>query len=308
MPGRANELLGHPAGARLLLLNADDLGMYPGVSEGIAEVIEAGLVRSTSVIVPSPWAVEAKRWAALHPEASLGVHLTLVRDLGGADWSPLAGPTQVPSLVDRDGRFLPLERMDEMLARARIEEVELEFRAQLQAVLGAGLRPTHLDWHCVISGGRPDVFERTLVIAREHGLAVRVTEQPWIDRLQSLGLPTAEHPLLDSYEVPVDAKPEVYLKMLRELPEGLTQWAMHPGRGDEASRTHDPDGWRIRESDTEFLTSPAAARAIRDEGIVLVSFAELRRAWLAAGETRSPPEGPSRRDPPQGPAPAAPHS
>jgi hypothetical protein len=78
--------------------------------------------------------------------------------------------------------------------------------------------------------------------------------------------------------------------MLRELPEGLTQWAMHPGRGDEASRAHDPHGWRIRESDTDFLTSPAAARAIRDEGIVLVSFEELRRAWLAIGtaETRAP--------------------
>ncbi|MGI5917824.1 MAG: ChbG/HpnK family deacetylase [Anaerolineae bacterium] len=34
-----------------------------------------------------------------------------------------------------------------MLARAKRDELELEFRAQIEAALGAGLKPTHLDWH-----------------------------------------------------------------------------------------------------------------------------------------------------------------
>jgi predicted glycoside hydrolase/deacetylase ChbG (UPF0249 family) len=291
MSGRANELLGHAGDARLLLLNADDLGMYPGVNAGIARVVERGPVRSASLIVPSPHAPEGIRWLSGRTDVALGVHLTLVRDVERVPWAPLCRPSEVPSLVGEDGRFRPLSRMPETLAAARIEEVEREFRAQLQAVLGAGLRPTHLDWHCTISGGRPDVFELTHRLAREHGLAVRVTEQPWIDRLQRLGLPTSDHPLLDSYEVPVDEKPGIYHRLLRELPEGLSQWAMHPGRGDEASRQLDPDGWRIRATDAEFLASEETARVLRAEGIALVDYRAIQEVWRAAGAADHAPVG-----------------
>lgn len=289
MPGRANELLGHPKDARLLLLNADDLGMYPGVNRGIAHAVEAGPVQSASLIVTSPWAVDAVRWLSTRAGVALGVHLTLVRDLDRVPWGPLRPPAEVASLVDPDGRFRPLSRLDETLAAARPEEIEREFRAQLQAVLDAGLHPTHLDWHCTISGGRPDVFELTYRLAREHGLALRVTEQPWIDRLQALGLPTCDHPLLDSYEIPVDEKPGLYHHLLRELPEGLSQWAMHPGSGDGPSEELDPDGWRIRRSDAEFLGSPETARVLRAEGIVLVDYRTIQAAWRAAAAAEHQP-------------------
>ncbi|HYD41892.1 MAG TPA: ChbG/HpnK family deacetylase [Anaeromyxobacter sp.] len=289
MGGRANELLGYQRDARLLLLNADDLGMYPGVNRGIAHAIEAGPVRSASLIATSPWAPEAIGWVSERTHVSLGVHLTLVRDVERVPWGPLCTPAEVPSLVDADGRLRPLSRLEETLAVARAEEVEREFRAQLQAVLDAGLHPTHLDWHCTISGGRPDLFELTYRLAREHGLAVRVTEQPWIDRLQALGLPTCDHPLVDSYEVPVDEKPGVYHHMLRELPEGLSQWAMHPGSGDGQSEELDPDGWRIRRSDAEFLGAPETERLIRAEGIVLVDYRAIQAAWREDGVVAQAP-------------------
>ena len=41
----------------------------------------------------------------------------------------------------------------------------------MDAVVGPGLRPSHLDWHCLADGARPDVFEMTLSPAREYGLA-----------------------------------------------------------------------------------------------------------------------------------------
>ncbi len=279
--GRANELLGYPPGARLLILNADDLGMYAGVNEGIAAAVERGPVRSASLIAPSPGAAEAMRWLARHPEVSLGVHLTMVNDLPGADWKPVSAPEQVATLVDERGRFRPLPELPALLAGADLGEVELEFRAQLEAVLAAGLHPTHLDWHCLHDGGRPEIFRATFRLAREHGLAVRVSGPPWVDVLQAAGLATDEHPLLDSYEVPVAEKPGVYHRMLRELPPGLSQWAMHPGAGDDASRALDPHGAEIRHSDLEFLVSPETVRVLREERIELVEYRQLQRAWRA---------------------------
>lgn len=288
MAGRANELLGYPRDARLLILNADDLGMHPGMNAGVAAAVERGPVRSASVIVPSPWSAEAMRWAAGRPELSLGVHLTLVNDLPGAGWRPLSPPEQVPSLVDGRGCFRSLAELEAMLARASIAEVELEFRAQLEAVLAVGLHPTHLDWHCLYDGNRPEVFRATLSLARAHGLAIRTTTEPWIGLLQAAGLATDDHPLLDSYEVPVAEKPEVYHRMLRALPAGLTQWAMHPGVADAGARAMDPDGADIRQSDLDFLVDPETGRILREEGIVLVEYRHLQRAWLARDAADAP--------------------
>jgi predicted glycoside hydrolase/deacetylase ChbG (UPF0249 family) len=51
-----NRLLGYPPDARLLILNADDFGMCNAVNEAIVRTLEAGVVRSTSLMVPCPWA------------------------------------------------------------------------------------------------------------------------------------------------------------------------------------------------------------------------------------------------------------
>ena len=43
------------------------------------------------------------------------------------------------SLVDESGHFYNWDRMAEFLARARRDELEVEFRGQIDAVLAAGL-------------------------------------------------------------------------------------------------------------------------------------------------------------------------
>jgi predicted glycoside hydrolase/deacetylase ChbG (UPF0249 family) len=181
-----------------------------------------------------------------------------------------------------------------LLERARLDDLEREFRAQIEAVLDANLEPTHLDWHCLHDGGRPDIFDLTLGLAREYGLALRVGAQPYIDQVQRLGLPTNEADLLDSFVVAIGDKPERYAAMLRALPVGLTEWAVHPSVGSTESRAIDPGGWRVRRTDFEFLISPQARAIIDQEGITLISYESLQRVWQARhrGEAAaSPGEG-----------------
>jgi chitin disaccharide deacetylase len=182
-------------------------------------------------------------------------------------------------LLAEDDDLYPLDRMAELLARAKIEELEAEFRAQVETVLAAGLRPTHLDWHCLLNGGRADVFDMTLGLARDYGLALRVDAQPFINRLQRRGLPTADHDLLDSFTLDVEGKPARYAALLRALPAGLTEWAVHPGLGSADARRLDPDGWRVRQTDFDFLTSPQARQIVQEEGIVLISYQPLQAVW-----------------------------
>ncbi len=280
MPERVtNRALGYPDDARLLLVNADDLGLYPAITEGIARAYSEGIVRSTSLMMPCPNAQHAVETLSRHPGLHVGVHLSIIRDLPAQSWGPLAPREQVPSLLDPAGNLFLTERLPVLMAQVTIDDVETEFRAQIDAVLAANLAPTHLDWHCLYDGARPDIFALTLDLAREYELALRVMSPPNIDSFRCQGLPANDYPVLDSFSLPLDSKPAHYSALLRHLPPGLTEWAVHPSLGDAASQEIDPDGWRVRRSDFDFLTSDEAQDIIAAEGIILISYEPLQRAW-----------------------------
>lgn len=274
-----NQRLGYPDDARLLLVNADDLGMYEDINAAVVRAFQEGIVRSTSLMMPCPGAVHAIEVLREHPDLPFAVHLSVIRDIDDYVWGPLAPKARVPSLLDSDGELYRLERMATFLDRAKVEELEIEFRAQIDAVVATGLKPTHLDWHCLHSGGRADIFAMTLRLAREYGLALRVGSQPFIAQVQAQGLPCDDYDLLDSFSLEIADKPARYAAMLRALPAGLTEWAVHPGLGSAAAQALDADGWRVRQSDFAFLISPEARQIIAEEGIILLNYEPLQRAW-----------------------------
>jgi predicted glycoside hydrolase/deacetylase ChbG (UPF0249 family) len=274
-----NRLLGYPDDARLLLVNADDFGMYRDINEAVVRAFAEGIVRSTSLMAPCPGAAQAMQLLREHPTLHFAVHLSVIRDIAHYAWGPLSPKETVPSLLDADGSLFTTARMSAFLEQATVRDLEVEFRAQIEAVLAGDLRPTHLDWHCLHSGGRADIFEMTLGLAREYGLALRVASHPFIDQVQRQGLPTVDYDLLDSFSLDVDQKSARYAELLRALPVGLTEWAVHPSLGSAESQAIDPDGWRVRRTDFDFLVSPQAREIIEQEGITLIDYAPLQRVW-----------------------------
>jgi predicted glycoside hydrolase/deacetylase ChbG (UPF0249 family) len=275
---RSTALLGYPPDARVLIVNADDLGMYHAVNAAVIDSIENGIASSCSLMVPCPWAVHAMQLLRQRPQVPFGVHLTLVCDTTVHRWGPLTAKEQVPSLLDGAGALFAPGKAAQLLGQARIEEVELEFRAQVDAVVDAGLTPTHLDFHCLADGGRDDIFDLTVALASEYGLAVRV----WLERgrrqLRRRGLPVTDNDFLDSFSLDLDGKAGRYARLLRGLPAGLNEWAVHPSLGTEASQAID-GGWRVRRTDYEFLTSPRARDLLRQEGIVVIDYRPLQQVW-----------------------------
>ncbi len=274
-----NTLLGYPADARLLIINADDFGMCHAVNAAILRSLTEGVVCSTTLMVPCPWALHAMRRLGENPAIPFGVHLTVIRDTVNDRWGPLTSRDKASSLIDEMGYFYSLERIPEFLAQVKLDELEVEFRAQIDTVLAAKLTPTHLDWHCLHSGGRADIFDMTLGLAQEYGLAVRVAERPWIEKVQRQGLPTDDYDLLDSFRLEIGDKSARYAQMLRDLPVGLSEWAVHPGLDDAELRAIQPDGARVRQTDFDFMISPEAREIIRQEGITLLSYKPLQKVW-----------------------------
>lgn len=157
-----------------MIINADDFGMCQAVNEAIVGTLTKGIARSTTLMVPAPWAWHALHFLANHPEIPFGVHLTAISDWIDYRWGPVSPREKVPSLVNPAGYFYNFNHMSEFLAQVQLAELELEFRAQIEVVLATGLKPTHLDWHALRINGRADIADLMFRLAREYGLALRV--------------------------------------------------------------------------------------------------------------------------------------
>ena len=277
--GQTNRLLGFPVDARLLIINADDFGMCNSVNEAIIGAVKEGVVRSTSLMVPCPWMLHAMHFLADHPEIPFGVHLTVISEWVDYRWGPVTPREKVPSLIDKAGYFYNFEHMPEFLAQVRLDQLEMEFRAQIEVVLAAGLKPTHLDWHALRIGGREDILDVMLRLAREYGLAFRVAGRSWIEKVQSQGLPTNDYDFLDSYSLDPVNKSARYAQLLRELPAGLSEWAVHPGLDNSELLALEPDENHFRQTDFDFWTSQQAKDIVREEGIILLDYRALQDVW-----------------------------
>ncbi|MFJ4840445.1 carbohydrate deacetylase [Streptomyces sp. NPDC088746] len=277
---RWNRLLGFPADARLLIVNCDDFGMGPAVNAGVIESIEEGIAGSCSLMTVCPAAPDAMRLLRQRPGIAFGIHLTMVCETPDLPWGPLTARERVPSLLDPAGNFFEPTAAGRtaLLGRVRPDEVETEFRAQIDAVADAGLAPTHLDFHCLADGGRDDILDLTVGLAAEYGLAVRVWLEPGLRAMRRRGLPVIDHDFLDSFSLPAEGKAARYGRLLHDLPAGLSEWAVHPALAGRESRGADSDR-HVRRTDHEFLTSPEARDAVAREGVTLIDYRAVQRVW-----------------------------
>src|SRR5205814_883904 len=94
------ERLGYPANAKLLILHADDLGAAHSIDAASFAALDNGAISSASVMVPTPWITEVGAYARSHPNADLGIHLTLTSEWLTYRWASIESKDKVPSLLD----------------------------------------------------------------------------------------------------------------------------------------------------------------------------------------------------------------
>ncbi len=71
---------GDSGGTRLLIIEAEDLGMAHSVDKATFEALDKGWVTSAGILTPAPWFPEVAFWANQHRQADLGVQLDLTSD------------------------------------------------------------------------------------------------------------------------------------------------------------------------------------------------------------------------------------
>jgi len=274
-----NRLLGYPENQRLLILNADDFGMCHAINRGIIDVLEAGIIRSTSLMVCTPWANEAAEYLRQHPLVPFGVHLTAVCDSPFYTWGPCLPIDQVPALITPQCHFWGFDEFHNISRPDFLPQLEREFCKQIEKVYSLGLHPDHLDWHSIRLNKKPGVFDMLLRLAQEFNLPLRVFGAENIQKVQAMGLPCNDYDLLDSYIIEPAGQPSRFAELARETKPGLNEWAIHPGIADEELMTIDPASLGIRQRDRDYWTSTEARQTLEAQNVVVVDYGVLKPFW-----------------------------
>jgi predicted glycoside hydrolase/deacetylase ChbG (UPF0249 family) len=276
------ERLGYPANAKLLILHADDLGVTHSEDSASFDALDKGVINSASIMMPTPWVTEVARYAKAHPDADLGLHLTLTSEWETYRWGPVAPRDQVKSLLDPDGT-LP-RQVQTVMARAKLDEVERELRAQVELALAMGIHPTHLDSHMGTLFTTPGLMATYVKVARAYKLPF----------LGFIGTPntgsetgvmkTDIYPdtvLIADERIPVAQWKQFYLDAVKNLKPGLTELIVHLGYNDSELKAvmteHGPYGAAWRQRDYDVLNSAEFKQALKDNDVKLVRWRDLQK-------------------------------
>ena len=234
-----------------IVVTADDLGLSAGVTRGILESHQRGVVRSTSLLVTFPAAEESAALALAEPDLEVGLHIDLV---GGR---PASDPAAVPSLCDEDGRFYPLPAFTRRLFTGRVRAAELaaELRAQAARARAWGVPALAWDSHRHVHL-MPPVALVVGRVARELGVRwVRRARAPRLrPQLKTASL-TSQQPRLDAAAV-----------ALLAAYGGLGELSAHPGYVDDELRRRDVLVDE-RTGDLALLTDPLLRTALGQSGV-----------------------------------------
>jgi chitin disaccharide deacetylase len=259
------EKLGYPKDARLLIIQSD-LAMMHSTNRAAFEALEKRWITSATIIVPCPWFPEAAAFARAHPDGDYGLHLALNSEWEAYRWGPVSPRAAVLSLLDKDGYFPPLT--SDVVAHAKLEEVERELRAQVEKARSAGINVTHLDAHMETLWATPELLEVYQRVGRDYGLPVLLPDGPVKD-------------IQIGPRVPNDQWRDWYKKRLSSLGPGVYQLTLHLGYDDDEARGATgtrPWGAAWRQRDWDMLRGEEFRQSLKDQKFILITWRALAKA------------------------------
>jgi sugar lactone lactonase YvrE/predicted glycoside hydrolase/deacetylase ChbG (UPF0249 family) len=276
---------------RKLVIHADDAGMSHSVNEGTIEALEKGIVTSASIIVPAPWFKEFAVYAKNHPQYDYGIHLALNSEWEVYRWGSVAPADKVSSLLDEEGYLW--DNVAQVAEHAKLEEVEIELRAQIDKALQFGVPISHLDTHMGALMSRPDLIDLYVRIGLEYKLPVLFLSdrdgslrkaypalidrlEKNINRLRETQLPVLDHLIQIYGGEDLEQRKLEYFEAISRSPLGVSELIIHCGIDNPELRAITSSS-RRRNQDRELFSHPDTANFLRQQGIELTSWKQLHQ-------------------------------
>ena len=274
--------LGFPADTKMLIIHADDLGVAHSENQASFEAIENGSVNSASLMMPTPWVLEAVNYAKANSEShDFGLHLVLTSEWKYYRWGPVSSKDKVPSLVDKHGYF-----HHDCSAEVDISEVEKELRAQIERAYAMGFEPTHLDSHMGCLFQSPELISVYLKMGQEYQLPVLANRQFPQELLDNYGVKVVLEEIMtinpSQYAAGVE---DFYTGAIKSLKPGLSTLLIHTAYDEQEMQgmTEDHPDWGSawRQADMEFFTSDRCKKLLEEEEVRLVTWRQIKEAFYS---------------------------
>ncbi len=278
-----------------LIINADDFGLHSLINKGIIKGHSEGIITSTSLMPSAPYFDEAVQLAKANPSLGVGIHLTLV---GGVKPACTSG---VNSLLTAGGVFAEdytVFAKKWYTGSIKKNELVKELETQIEKVLIAGIKPTHIDSH-----------QHMHVLPGIAGIVVRLCEKYGIKKIrmpgenifwsggfeagmgrkigrdglsfcamlakgkaQSAGLIYPQH--FFGMLAGGNLNAELVKNILLNLPEGTSEIMTHPGLDSAELVRHFTWGYHWQDELGAFLAAENK-EIVREHGIKLINFGGL---------------------------------
>jgi predicted glycoside hydrolase/deacetylase ChbG (UPF0249 family) len=288
-PNPVLKRLGLADNDRVAIIHTDDIGMCQSNVEAFADLWEAGIVSSGAIMYPCSWSNAAIDYSREHPQADLGVHLTLTSEWSHYRWGPISTRSPRSGMVDKEGYFF--HTSEEVQKNGRTLAVKKELQAQIEKAINSGLKPTHIDTH-MGSVACAKFMNSYIQLAEKFKLPpmiFRMDEAEWratgldaitaklaaglILRLEEKKIPLLDHLAALPLETDKDHT-EIAKKALSDLKPGITHFILHPNKDTPEIRAIAPD-WRARVGNYQDFMSDEIRKHIKKIGLHVIGYRTL---------------------------------
>lgn len=262
-----------------LIVRGDDMGSSRSANLASIETFVNGIETSIELMVVTPWFPEAAKMLRENTGIDVGLHLVITSEWDGIKWRPL---TDCPSLTDDSGYFLPMMGPNKNYPglaitenQWKLNEVEQEFRAQIELALKLVPQLSHLSGHMGSTSFHPDVAKMVTILSEEYDLPIMSREV-----MQGLGISGISY---DGPKGTSSEKEESFIRMLEKLESGKSYLFLdHPSYDNVEMQGVGHVGYENvavdRQGVTDIWTSEKVKEAVANKGIELVNFTTLTKA------------------------------
>ncbi len=266
---------------KLLTVNADDFGFTRDVNSGIIEAHRKGILTATTLMANGDAFNDAVGLAHLTPTLDVGCHLVLVGGHSLVSDEPF--PDTVAALI-------------KAILTRKINPY-LELKLQIKKILGAGLKPLHLDTH-KHTHLFPAVLHAVAKLSEEY--SIPFVRRPFDFPMHPGKVPVAKQLVSKSFQI-VRGKFEHSLQkhnckstdyfagfaitgtytaadvveLIASLPEGSTEFMCHPGHCTDELLAQKTRLKESRAQELAALVAPEVRDALNAQSVRLARYADL---------------------------------
>lgn len=278
-----------------IIVTADDYGMCDVVDKAIDAGIENGIITTTNVMLNMETLHNAKNLRERFPHISVGIHWNVTTG------KPVSKPEDIPTLVDENGEFWPINIFKKKYSKGLIlpKDLEKELEAQyslFERTCGkADYWNTHENSSLHIKSFK--VFEK---VAVRHGIKatrtfqrvyfdkfglsfkneireflVKYFFQIWFEKIRkTFVMPTAR---VVSFDKVSKTEGDILLKALKKDGRNYIEVVFHPATVAECPFFGNISTERVKEY--EFVSSKDIYQKYKANGFSFVSFADICTAY-----------------------------